>query len=74
MQWFKEVEDHEEGDHWEFFKRSKMPSGAKTILSVWAFKRKRLPDGTISQIERSWWYAALGGGILGDIRSRSQLD
>ena len=24
-----------------------MPKGAKTILSVWAFKRKRLPDGTI---------------------------
>ena len=43
----KEVEDHESRDHWEIFERYKMPKGAKTILSVWAFKRKRLPDGTV---------------------------
>ena len=26
-----------------------MPVGAKTILSIWSFKRKRIPDGTISK-------------------------
>ena len=45
----KEIKDHEEGDHWELFERSKMPPGAKTILSFWAFKRKRLPDSTIAK-------------------------
>ena len=45
----KKIKDHEEGDHWELFKRSKMPPCTKTILSVWAFKRKRLPDGTIAK-------------------------
>ena len=43
----KEVHDHESRDHWELFARSDMPSGAKTILSVWAFKLKRFPDGQI---------------------------
>jgi len=43
----KEVQDHEERDHWILFERKKMPKGAKTILSVWAFKVKRLPNGRI---------------------------
>lgn len=43
----KEVDDHERRDHWAVIERSSMPKGAKTILSVWAFKRKRLPDGTV---------------------------
>ena len=43
----KEVEDHEQRDHWAVVERSSMPKGAKSILSVWAFKRKRLPDGTV---------------------------
>ena len=43
----KEVLDHESREHWEVVKRKDMPSGAKTILSVWAFKVKRLPDGTV---------------------------
>ena len=45
----KEIEDHEERDHWMLFKRADMPKDAKTILSVWAFKIKRLPDGTITK-------------------------
>ena len=38
----KEIEDHEERDHWMLFKRADMPKkkGAKTILSVWALKNK----------------------------------
>ena len=43
----KEIEDHESRGHWELVKRAHLPKGSKTILSVWAFKRKRLPDGTI---------------------------
>ena len=43
----KEIDDHQSRGHWELVERSSLPKGAKTILSVWAFKRKRLPDGTI---------------------------
>ena len=43
----KEIQEHESRGHWELVKRSALPKGSKTILSVWAFKRKRLPDGTI---------------------------
>ena len=43
----KEVEDHESRDHWELVLRKDLPAGSKTILNVWAFKRKRHPDGTI---------------------------
>ena len=45
----KEIKDHEDGNHWELIVRSKLPPGAKTVLSIWAFKRKRLPDGTITK-------------------------
>ena len=43
----KEVAEHEARDHWELVQRKDLPVGAKTILSVWAFKRKRHPDGTV---------------------------
>jgi len=43
----KKVDDHESRDHWAVVERTSMPKGAKTILSVWAFKRKHLSDGTI---------------------------
>ena len=43
----KEIDDHQSRGHWELVRRVDLPKGAKTILSVWAFKRKRLPDGTI---------------------------
>ena len=43
----KEIEDHEVRDHWEIIERMNLPKGAKTILSVWAFKLKRLPDGQV---------------------------
>ena len=59
----KEIEDHEERDHWMLYKRSEMPKGTKTILSVWAFKIKRLPDGTITNTQSTtqcpWRHAAL---------------
>ena len=40
----KEVEDHHSRDHWL---RWNIPSGAKIILSVWAFKVKQYPNSRI---------------------------
>jgi len=42
-----EVEDHESREHWTMIPRSNMPAGAKSILSIWSFKRKRFPDGRV---------------------------
>ena len=35
-----EVAAHEEHDHWTMVPRSSLPVGAKTIRSIWSFKRK----------------------------------
>jgi hypothetical protein len=43
----KEVQDHESRNHWTVIPRSDMPSGNKSILSVWSFKCKQAPDGRI---------------------------
>ena len=40
---------HEKRKHWSKMLRKDMPSGSKTILSIWSFKRKRTPDGQISK-------------------------
>lgn len=45
----KEVADHNERLHWDIIPRAEIPAGMKTILAVWSFKRKRLPDGTITK-------------------------
>ena len=45
----KEVEDHEKREHWQIVSRKDIPKGAKTILAIWSYKRKRLPDGSISK-------------------------
>ena len=45
----KEIADYENRDHWELMKRADLPKGPKTMLSVWAFKIKRLPEGTITK-------------------------
>ena len=42
-----EITNHTDCDHWDLIPRSQLSSGSKTIMSVWSFKRKRLPDGTI---------------------------
>ena len=42
-----EIHDHEKRNHWTMIPRSEIPEGAKTILSIWSFKRKRYPDGRI---------------------------
>ncbi len=43
----KEVQDHENRDHWTMIPRTDMPDGAKSILAVWSFKRKVFPDGRV---------------------------
>ena len=43
----KEISDHESKGHWDVVPRSDKPVNVKSILSIWAFKRKRYPDGRI---------------------------
>ena len=45
----KETEDHESRGHWTVVPRSDKPFKEKTILAIWAFKRKRYPDGRINK-------------------------
>ena len=40
---------HEKHKHWTAMLRKDMPAGSKTILSIWSFDRKRIPNGTISK-------------------------
>ena len=42
----KELKDHHENKHWKLVKRSSI-GDAKTVKAIWAFKRKRRPDGSI---------------------------
>ena len=44
-----ETDDHESRRHREVIPRRDKPSQAKTILAIWAFKRKRFPDGRINK-------------------------
>ena len=37
----KETNDHKTKGHWEVVPRSEKPANVKSILAVWAFKRKR---------------------------------
>ena len=71
-----EVEEHENRGHWTPVLRSSMPSGSKTILSIWSFKRKRGPDGRL--LKHKARLCAHGGmqrwGLLGDILSCRELD
>ena len=44
-----ELDDHEQRKHWTVMERKDMPIGAKTIMAIWSFKRKRFPDGTLNK-------------------------
>ncbi len=35
--------------HWDLMLRTDLPIGAKTIMAIWSFKRKRFPDGTLNK-------------------------
>ena len=43
-----EVAAHEERDHCKMVPRSSLPVCEKTIQSIWSFKRKRFPDGSLN--------------------------
>ncbi len=45
----KEVDDHESRNHWTVMQPCNMPSDTKTIISIWSFKRKCYPDGTLNK-------------------------
>ena len=43
-----EVAEHEERDHRKMVPRSSLPVGVKIIRSIWSFKRKCFPDGSLN--------------------------
>ena len=45
---YKEIMDHHNRDHWKIVNRHSV-GNPKTILAIWSFKRKRLPNGVISK-------------------------
>ena len=44
-----DVAAHEECDHWTMAPRSSVPVGAKIIRSIWSFKIKRVPSGSLNK-------------------------
>ena len=73
----KEASDHESRNHWSVIPRSEKPPDVKTILAIWAFKRKRFPHGRINKHKArlcSWRNADLWGQLLGYICPNCQLD
>ncbi len=44
-----EVDDHKKQYHWTCMRCSDMPANTKTIMSIWSFKCKRFPDGTLNK-------------------------
>ncbi len=53
-----EVSDHESREHWTLTKRCNMPEDTETIMSIWSFKRKRYPDGTLNNIKHACVHTA----------------
>jgi hypothetical protein len=45
----KEVDDHKNRNHWTIMHCCDMPVDAKTITSIWSFKRKQYPDGSLNK-------------------------
>ena len=43
----KEINSHEEGNHWTIVQRSSVPVTVKTIKAIWSFNRKRKPYGEL---------------------------
>ena len=40
---------HNERDHWKMVPHLSLPVGAKKIRSIWSFKRKHFPDGSLNK-------------------------
>ncbi len=45
----KEVDDHENRNHWTIMRCSDMPMDTNNIMSIWSFKRKCYPDGSLNK-------------------------
>ncbi len=45
----KEVEDHENQNHWIIMHCCNMPMDTKATMSIWSFKCKRYPDGSLNK-------------------------
>ena len=45
----KEIHDHEYQGQWGVIKLNEISRDTKTIQSIWSFKRKRFPDGTLNK-------------------------
>ena len=45
----KEADDNEKRNNWEVVHCWDKSPGVKTILSIWAFRRKNFPDGHINK-------------------------
>ena len=45
----KEIDDHQSQGHWDIVCRSTIPPGMKMIQTIWSFKRKCYPDGTLNK-------------------------
>ena len=45
----KDIVYHKSRNHWSIMRKEDLPIGAKTMLAIWSFKRKRFPDGRIQK-------------------------
>jgi hypothetical protein len=54
------IDDHESQVHWTLTKCCDILPGTKTIMSIWSFKRKQYPDGTLNKHKAH--LCAHGGG------------
>ena len=45
----EEIEFHKKRDQWTLMERKDLPPGAKNIMDIWSFNRKRYPDGSINK-------------------------
>ncbi len=59
-----EVDNHKSRAHWTLTKRCELPLGTKTIMSIWSFKRKHYPYGSLNKHKahlcahggmQTWW-------------------
>ena len=72
----KEIEVHSSRKHWKVKRTNDMPKGAKVIMEIWSFKRKRLSDGTfLKHKTRLCAHSGqkVGENLLGNLCTSSQL-
>jgi hypothetical protein len=47
----EEVKGLEKQETWEFFPRSQVPKGKRVLPGIWAFLKKRFPDGRVRKLK-----------------------